>query len=642
MPEENSLPIPVEVPWRLASTTQNLKEGFPDDTTISIFYYEPVTESLRADYPDERLIYLKFTVSISPCQIRRERFSELARGHLVGGLPVLHVVLDVAVTPDPFEAGVIRPYFHTAAPIRRTMVETGVVGDSFYEGESESLAFGKSASQLHETVSSQVTTKSKGWSLGLPGIVRGGKQTTSTTVDSARSVEEYLETTNREASAERRELLSHMTHVENILTLLTAKHVGSPFLRFSLSPRPLRPLTVDPGDPNLWYSQLLHHRSSGIEGIQEFFAIVAVPRDTNFCVQALLRRICVLDDPPVPPAFPVSQSVQAEEVTPIFVYLHRLYPVGTPLDELDVDALGSFDGDVIPTIDMWHMSANSWRRIVFGEAVYPSPSITSVGMFFVYKAAVEVRRDMLMDEYLEDLSRSPLERGVVMSHSTQLRTCFRRTADSRTEASRSEAPVPQVSAVPFEPGITFTAPQDVNRRSMVSQNYPTETVTRWNALDEQLAAQVPLISDHESPPLSLNHPKMIQLFLRLWKKMRHDDLRNLSLDRVAAMVKLSPHDISLLEKAGVKNLKGFAEVLLSAPAIERIANERNESIARMSEKERCSFDLKPIEYPLTSVDVNRMGELLGAALEDEDENDGHYAKDNSYKGNDVEKPNNQV
>jgi hypothetical protein len=116
MPEENSLSIPVEIPWRLASTTQHLKEGFPDDTTISIFFYEPATESLREDYPDERLVYLKLTVSISPCQSGREGASELARNHLGGGLPVLHALLDVAVTPDPFQTGGIRPYFHAARP----------------------------------------------------------------------------------------------------------------------------------------------------------------------------------------------------------------------------------------------------------------------------------------------------------------------------------------------------------------------------------------------------------------------------------------------------------------------------------------------------------------------------------------------
>jgi len=71
-----------------------------------------------------------------------------------------------------------------------------------------------------------------------------------------------------EPTAERRELVSHSTKVDNILTLLNAKDVGTPFLSFSINPRPLHLLSLDPADPNLWFSQLLARRSSGIEGVQ--------------------------------------------------------------------------------------------------------------------------------------------------------------------------------------------------------------------------------------------------------------------------------------------------------------------------------------------------------------------------------------
>ena len=628
MPEENSLPMPIEVPWRLAATTQRLTAGFPEDTTISIFYYDPDTESLQVDYPEERLVYLKFTVSISPCQIESESLSELARSHLVGGLPVLHVVLDIGVTPDPFETGGIRPYFHAAAPTRRTMVETGVVGDAFYEGESESLSFGKSASQLHETISSQVTTKSKGWGLGLPGIVRGGKRTTSTTVGSERSLEEYLETVNREASEERRELLSHMTHVENILTLLSAKHVGSPFLRFSLSPRPLRPLTVDPGDPNLWYSQLLQRRSSGIEGIQEFFAVVAVPRNTNFCIQALLRRICVLDNPPTLPDFPEADSLSSDgapaDFQRIFDYLSEIYPRGTPLDALDVDLLGSptlegDSGDFIPSILVWAGFADEGE--VIGPMVgYPHDAgpfnafeyrITGLA----YKTFAEVWLDMLHYEYLVDLARSPLERGVVLSHSTELRTCFRTPADGGTETSSSEAATPPPSAVPFEPAARYAAPQSLDRRRMAGQSDPTEAVARWNALDEELAAQAGRIREREQPPLSLDDPKIIQFFLRQWRKLPADDRRNLPLERAASLLGLSADDVSLLEKAGVEDLKGLAGALLAAGRIERRNRKLENFMTKLDEKQRCRIDLKTMAYPLTGRDAERLRAVIGVALQ---------------------------
>ena len=75
----------------------------------------------------------------------------------------------------------------------------------------------------------------------------------STDVASDRTVSQVVDTTNREASAERRELISHTTRVENIISLLSAKYVGTPHLSFSVSPQPLQQLSVDPSDPNRFY-----------------------------------------------------------------------------------------------------------------------------------------------------------------------------------------------------------------------------------------------------------------------------------------------------------------------------------------------------------------------------------------------------
>jgi hypothetical protein len=113
-------------------------------------------------------------------------------------------------------------------------------------------------------------------------------------------VSQVVDTTNREASEERRELISHTTRVENIISLLSAKYIGTPHLSFSVSPQPLQQLSVDPADPNLWFQQLLARRSSGIEGIQEFTAVLVIPKGTDFCINARLRRVCLLDSPPGP------------------------------------------------------------------------------------------------------------------------------------------------------------------------------------------------------------------------------------------------------------------------------------------------------------------------------------------------------
>ena len=108
-----------------------------------------------------------------------------------------------------------------------------------------------------------------------------------------RDVTQVTDTTTREASTERRELVSHMTKVENILTLLNAKYVGTPYLSFSLSPQPLEQLSADASDPSLWFSQLLQRRSSGIEGVQEFTGVILVPRARNSaCMRGSAASAC--------------------------------------------------------------------------------------------------------------------------------------------------------------------------------------------------------------------------------------------------------------------------------------------------------------------------------------------------------------
>ena len=58
---------PLEIPWRLAATTQPLAAGEPAETAISLFFFEPADEdAARASLPDESLVFLKFTASISP------------------------------------------------------------------------------------------------------------------------------------------------------------------------------------------------------------------------------------------------------------------------------------------------------------------------------------------------------------------------------------------------------------------------------------------------------------------------------------------------------------------------------------------------------------------------------------------------
>ncbi len=619
MPDD-ALPIPLEIPWRLAATTQSVHEGFPTDTTIALFVYEPRTSSLSTDYPGERLVYLKFTVTVSSCHVDSATLPEWARSLLVGGLPVLHLVFDIGVTPEPFASGGIRPYFHAAAPLRRSMVETGLVGHEIFEGESDALAVGRSASQVYETVGSKVTTNKKGRSGGLPGIFNIDRSSVETTVDSTRSVEQFQESVNRDASTERKELLSHLTNVENVITLLNAKHVGSPFLRFALSPRPLTQLFVDPSDPNLWYKQLLQRRSSGIEGIQEFFAVVVAPRDRRFCIQTLLRRICVLDDPPVPPNFPRSYSPSESEAATLVDYLYRKYPVGTPLDTLDVDVLSQLpDLDMIPAVTFWAIPE---RRIAYVGGGYPLPKQTPDRGFaqdgFAYKTSVEVRRDKLVDEYLEDLLRSPLERGTVIMFSATLRTCFQMT-DTGPRATSSESAAPPPTELPFAPDLDYR-----RLRGPDDAAAPVESiaaVTRWNLLATELSGHIGRLEPGSETPLSFRTPKMLQMWLRRLNKLSVSDPRNVPLDRAAVLLRLSTPQLAALRAAHVRDLRDLAQTLLAAPRVERVNAVIQELAAELDERDKCRLNVKTLHPALPSREAELIVDRLAVALESTDPGD---------------------
>ena len=354
MPDSQVMPPPMEIPWRLASTTQPLAAGEPAETAMSLFIHEPADDLLVGRSADERLVFIKITASVTPAAFPAA-LSRVAASFLGEGIPCMHLLLDLRVRNADGEAGSIRPYFHAAAPLERRMVQTGVIGMEVYEGEADGLAIGKSGSQMNETLRSHSSSSSASASAGItsfvpiplvPSLVSlgGSVRSSSTDVASDRAVSQTVDTTAREASEERRELVSHTTRVENIISLLSTRYVGTPHLSFSLSPRPLQQLSVDPSDPNLWFQQLLARRSSGIEGIQEFVGVIAVPKGTNFCVSARLRRVCLLDSPPGPFSAEERFNGGLLQLARMVDHLYRTFPPGTPLEELDIDIIGGLSG----------------------------------------------------------------------------------------------------------------------------------------------------------------------------------------------------------------------------------------------------------------------------------------------------------
>jgi hypothetical protein len=609
MADAEALPVPQEIAWKLIASNQVLSLGEPGDATISIFYYEPEMDSLDREYPDERLVYLKFTLTAAPPFIDSSTLGTIGARFLGGTVPVRHLMFDVGVTPDPLTLGGIRPYFHSASPLRRTMVESGVIGRQIAEREADSVALGSSGSQLLDTISSHTPS----------GVER----------EDIHSLEEYRQVTNREASQERRELLSHITHVDNVLTLLSVKHLGSPYLRFNLWPRPITSLLGDESDLERWYQELLRRRSSGIEGIQEFIAVVVVRRDAGFCLQTRMRRICVLDAPPADPKLGREPLVfDTTQVNRILGHLYRTYPRGTSIEELDVNLWPQINakyGDeakqfVRPAVSGWghqhvlfnnrsHQDARCFFRVPYNQTnLNPFRSI-------LYKTMHEVWLEMRRAEYQDALLRSPLERGIVLTFDAALNACVEATFRPR-RVTHSAAVGAIVS---FKPNR-----HDAKVGSFVEAGEP-RAVDSWDDLDEQLRVHLNSAAT-ASAPLSLDDPRLVQLLLNRLATLEVGDPRNHSLQEAAELLSLDAASIRELDAAGACDFRSFAELLMAAQQAPDECSALRETRAREKLMQLDSGDAICVtsdepeepaempEWPISAAGIDKILDRIGAAL----------------------------
>ena len=630
--EEPGLP-PVEIPWRLAATTQPLAAGEADETTISIFFFEPADDELpEGAPPNERLVYLKFTVSVSPAAFPAGT-PPVAGGALGVGVPCFHLQLDLKVRKSTGELGTIRPYFHAAAPLYRRTLQTGVVGLDVFEGESDGQSMGKSRAQMYESSKTHSNTVSAslsvggGVAIGPVGIGASGSiRTTTTDIAGRREGTQSLDTTTREASEERRELVSHHTRVENVLTLLNAKYVGTPYLRFSLSPQPMTLLSVDPSDPNVWFSQLLARRSSGIEGLQEFTVVVVVPRDEDFCVNARLRRVCVLDAPPGPFTFD-EPFVFQQHLGRLLNYLDRVYPPGTPLDEFDVDLIGALpkppnttpptpDPFIRPVLEQFWVTG---ALIIQAEVVSPRPFPGSVvSAFLNFKHMLELWLETLRDEYERDVARSPLERGVLLGEVRTLDTCFAFSANglgvSGSQSSVSPLQRIEVDRHEFDiGGVTATASSA--RRSARERAY--EAVTRGNLLENRLAT---ILGNRARPPRQKPFAfdaAVIGTLIEVWARLPEGDPNNLPFDDAMRALHLEERHRRLLQATRARDLRGIAEALRNAPAVDRYNDRARERRRLHKEKRRPGTAPELVAAALSGKDAAAIRAAIGAALERE-------------------------
>ena len=420
--------------------------------------------------------------------------------------------------------------------------------------------------------------------------------------------------------------MSHHTRVENILTLLNAKYIGTPHLRFSMNPPPMTLLSVDPSDPNLWFSQLLSRRSSGIEGIQEFTTVVIVPRDQAFCINARLRRVCVLDVPPGPLEFTERFNLQ-QHLGRLLAYLDRAYPPGTPLDDFDVDLIDPLKKQrpgqpppqefTQPVLENFSVGGFVMVADVISPTPLPGPG------FFVrasvnFKMHLELWLETLQDEYERAVARSPLERGILIGEDRTLDTCFAFSLANGglavTKSSATVAPFQRIEVDPHEfdlGGVTSAASSA--RKTARERAY--EAVTRWNLLENRLAV---LLGNRQRPPRQKGFTfgtDVVATLIEGWARLRADDPANEPLDQAAKTLGLDDRQRRLLEGAGVGDLRGIAEQLRSTPIVQRYNATALERQKLHKEEKRSGPPPEPVRWALTAEDAAAMRRKIGVSLE---------------------------
>ena len=622
--EENvlGLELPIEIPWQQIGSSEELKKGSYDFTntqtsSVSIFSYVPKSAYIEENYPDEDLVYFKISVSLSPVVPRStnglDNRATLAARLMDSSYPIRVAVLDLNIRPRTFPISRVqtKPYFISAAPLRREIIESGVIGNDIFESGSSALSIGKSGTQMHESFASTVDTQTSKTSVGggiagiIPpiGFALGGSYSntsTNTDISGVRETKEVIDTTQRDASQERRELTSHMTSVTNILSLLTTKHVGTPFLKFTMRPRPVRQMSIDPRDPNNWYSELMRKRSSGLEGIQEFYCAALIPKNRNgFCINAQLRKVWVIDPPIALPKFEINYYNFPSTIyeNDLLSYLRNKYPVGTPIADVDVDLYGYSQGqgaELSESNPTENLSSPRYGAIVadWQIGVFPSYSsnITEVhakvgfplidlgGMawseFRFYKLGAEVYRDMEIDRYYSELFKSPLERGSAVSDYIRLSACRQISDNGKLKMPVSILQKPK----PVSPGlIKHGLPGLFPQSSHTNNNYLSKNpkaqikgaIHRWNQVQEHFASSVSSSDPSEEESFRFDNPQLLGLMIKQMEQLDDNHPANESIRKLMPRLKLTKSHLNILNKLNVKNLRGLAQVITKAEQIEQ-------------------------------------------------------------------------
>jgi hypothetical protein len=294
-----TLTPPLDITWtRMAFSRDMVDTNFEDATfgpkwrsSLAVYYYIVPEEETADDYPTSRIIYLKFTCSITGYnpsesladakQVAEESgaLDDLQRStwEVISGSgwsakywPCLGAIMQLAVYPGAGDAvgPDDYPYILDFEPKKREIYEAVSEGKENLSGSAGKTEITKGSTG----VSGLEIGGSAGFSIGGFGASGSVTHTSSDT-----TINQNTTDTSREA----RETLSRTTQSSQLYQLFNGYHLGSNRALFVVAPRPHTVSDQAQTEFNLIDG------ARKLEGIQEVFVVVHMPKSlTGFCLQA--------------------------------------------------------------------------------------------------------------------------------------------------------------------------------------------------------------------------------------------------------------------------------------------------------------------------------------------------------------------
>lgn len=290
-----ALTPPQDITWTRAAFARDMIDtNFGDlrfspkwRSSLAVYYYIVPEEETADAYPNSRIVYLKFTSSITGWNPSEDLLAAKKAAEEAGTLDDLQrtlwevvvssgwaaeywaclgAIMQLAVYPNNPD-GVAPddyPYIMDFEPKKRELYEQVTEGGEVLAGSAQKLSTTKGS-----TNTQSVDVHAGGTILG---VRLGG---------SAGATWEQVDTTTTDTSRERRETLSRSTSFSQMYQLFNGYHLGTNRALFVIAPRPHTGGTSPQTEFNLINGE------RRLEGVQDVFLVIHMPKSLDgFCIQA--------------------------------------------------------------------------------------------------------------------------------------------------------------------------------------------------------------------------------------------------------------------------------------------------------------------------------------------------------------------